>query len=58
MQITTDQQTSLQLSSSNPLLAQNTARHSPIVIVGSEGTGKSTILSQVFFECQNWFEPG
>lgn len=56
MQTTADQQTSL-LSSSSPLLA-NTARHSPIVLVGQEGTGKTTILAQVFSQSQNWFEPG
>lgn len=56
MQNTADQQTSL-LSSSSPLLA-NSARHSPIVLVGNEGTGKTTILAQVFSQSQNWFEPG
>ena len=56
MQNTADQQTSL-LSSSSPLLA-NTARHSPIVLVGNEGSGKTTILAQVFSQSQDWFEPG
>lgn len=55
IQTTADQQTSL--LSSSPLLA-NTARHSPIVLVGNEGTGKTTILAQVFSQSQDWFEPG
>lgn len=56
MQNTADQQTSL-LSSSSPLLL-NSARHSPIVLIGNEGTGKSTILAQVFSQCPNWFDSG
>lgn len=51
-----DQQTSL-LASSSPLLV-NSARHSPIVLIGNEGTGKTTILAQVFSQSQNWFELG
>ena len=54
----TDQQQQTSLLSSTNLMLSNTARHSPIVIVGSEGSGKTTILSKVFLECENWFEKG
>lgn len=48
-----------QTASSSPLLAQNTsAKHSPIILVGSEGTGKSTVLAQVYSQVDQWFESG
>lgn len=63
MQISIDQQqqqqnSSIILSSNSPILTQSTARHAPIVVIGGEGSGKSTILAQVFFECENWFHSG
>ena len=34
------------------------SRHPPIIVVGKQGSGKSTVLSQVFAYCADWLPAG
>lgn len=34
------------------------SRHPPIILVGTQGSGKSTILSRVFAYCADWLPAG
>jgi hypothetical protein len=47
----------LSLAASSKLPAAP-SRHPPIIVVGAQGSGKSTVLSQVFVHCADWLPTG
>lgn len=46
------------LSTTSSTMAATASRHPPIVVVGAQGSGKSTVLSQVFVHCADWLPTG